>query len=134
MAYTELYQAASVAKKGTLYQLIERFNHKNVKKDVRESVHASTEFIRFATYGYLIIAAMKILGIDNKDDSPLDIEEIRDGEERKEFIENLANEIVEAFVFKDEDGAQDKQVSSNEKGSFECVHDGCRKNSIPWLK
>ncbi len=75
----------------------------------------------------VVIAAMKILGIDNKDDSPLDIEEIRDGEERKEFIENLANEIVDTFVYADEDGAHNKQISSNEKGSFECVHDVCRK-------
>ncbi len=80
MAYTELYQHALVAEKGTLYQLKGRFHHRNVKKDVEEINHASREWIRFATYGYVVIAVMKIIGIDNKDDSPLDLEEIRDGQ------------------------------------------------------
>ncbi len=130
-----MYQPASVAEKGTLYQLKERFDHKNIKKDVKESVHASRELIRFASYGYVVIAAMKILGIHDKDDSPLVIEEVRGGEGRDDFIEKPANEIVNTFLIADEDGAHNKQVFSNEKDNFESVHDGCeKKNSIQWFK
>lgn len=82
--------------KGTLYQLREFFDRRGVRKDAHNSVHDSREFLRFVTHGYLVLAAMEVMNIANKDEIPSNFthSEI----EQKIKLQNTAEEIFDKFV------------------------------------
>lgn len=117
-----------MAEKGTLYQLKQRFDRKNVRKDVKQSVHACREFMRFATYGYVVLAAMKILRIEDKDANPGDISPGASDEAKQQYLEILATSIIESFALKDEDQVQANENEEVErKSNFPCGYYGCHK-------
>lgn len=135
MHFNDLYSGSSVAEKGTLYQLKERFDRRNVKKNVKEAVHACREFNSFVTYGYTVLAAMKILAIEEKDDKPVDAPNDND-EEKKKYLDVLAKKIVRTFVLPDEEIPEiqyniEKAESTPDKKrkstSFPCGFPGCKK-------
>eukprot|EP00112_Aurelia_sp_Birch-Aquarium-sp1_P022698 Seg6497.1 transcript_id=Seg6497.1/GoldUCD/mRNA.D3Y31 product="hypothetical protein" protein_id=Seg6497.1/GoldUCD/D3Y31 len=106
MLFNDLYSAKSVAEKGTLYQLKQRFDRRNVKKEVKQAAHACREFTAFVTYCDTVLAAMKILCLADKDQQPSNLAEDND-EEKLILLNNLAKNVVESFVLPKEDCPED---------------------------
>ncbi len=96
MTFDKLYKGASVGEKGTLFQLKERFDRKNAKKMVKQAVNPCRDLMNFVTYGYIVLAAMHVLRITDKDETP-NVGYISDIK-RKEHMEYIASKIVQMLI------------------------------------
>ena len=138
MIFNDLYKGSSVAEKGTLCQLKERFNRKNVRKIVKDAVHSCRDFVNFVTYGYTVLAAIEILGLKDKDEKPANLNLSTD-EEKKDHLNDLAMKILQKYVFQDFEIAEDsiesqctiKQESAKKltkQSLHKCEFSGCMKS------
>lgn len=55
---------------GTLFQLKNYFNHRNVTSNVKQSFYHDEEFLELATNGYVVLAAMHVLNMHSLNDIP----------------------------------------------------------------
>ena len=106
-----------MAEKGTLSQLKERFDRKNVKKDVKKDVHACREFIRFITQGLVVLAVMKVLGMTDKDEKPIGAPGNSDCSAKEAFLNDVAKRAVCSYAFQDYDGMIKELLVDNDKDS-----------------
>ena len=106
--FDDLYNGRSVGEAGTLYQLKQRFDRRNVKKDVKSAAHACRNFINFVTYGYTVIAAMKVKDMADKDAAPSDVQSGMTDTAKEKYLEEMSTEVVRRFVLCEEDEPQDK--------------------------
>lgn len=85
------FSGSSAIDKGTLKTV---FCHRSVQKDIGEAFNHASEFQRFGTYGYTILAAMKVLSMDTIDNNPIDLTAIVD---RHAYLETVAKKVVGLF-------------------------------------
>ncbi|XP_062602465.1 uncharacterized protein LOC134264190 [Saccostrea cucullata] len=90
------FSGKSAADKGTLFYLKNVFGHRAVKKQVGDAFNHISTFLKFVTYGYTMLAAMEVLGMESLSDSPIDIGEIYD---RQRYLTNVAEKVVELVWF-----------------------------------
>ncbi|KAL3855560.1 hypothetical protein ACJMK2_014767 [Sinanodonta woodiana] len=72
--YDELYRS-SRRDRGTLYQLKNYFNHRNVTSNVKDSFNFNEEFLDFCCNGYTVLAAMHYMQTEHLNDTPSDFPE-----------------------------------------------------------
>ena len=65
-----VYSAASGIDGGTMFQLRNLVNRRNVKKDPSDDVNASEDFLRAVVHGHIIAAAMEVFQMDSLDGVP----------------------------------------------------------------
>lgn len=125
---------SSLSNKGTLTQLASRFRHTGVKEHVEAAVHDCREHLRFVTEGLAVLAAMSVLGWDDKDISP----EGDSATSPQNLLESVADSIMEKFVLVDyrdpaeilsmREGASNK--TGNTKARVPCGFPGCPKSYV----
>ncbi len=89
--------------RGTLYQLRNLINRRNVKKEVKSDVNAIEDFIEVVTTGYIVSAVMIHLGMSHINDIPSDsiiFHDLwmEDDSVRKSALMNIASSVVEKHV------------------------------------
>jgi len=81
-----------------MYNLREVFDRRGVKKSAKDAVHDNREFLTFITHGYVVLAAMQVLGLDEFEGVPVGIKHDT-VEERQRFLAKVSSAVVEKFVF-----------------------------------
>lgn len=84
--YDELFCFESHQEKGTLYNLKQGFDHKNVTKNMMECFDKAEELLEFATIGYTVLLYMKLTQIA----------------EINEIPKNFPSSIIDKEKFKDD--------------------------------
>ena len=56
--------------RGTLYQLRNLINRRNVTTEVKSNVNANEDFLEVVVTGYVIVTAMKFLGMSSLNNIP----------------------------------------------------------------
>ncbi|XP_072019454.1 uncharacterized protein [Amphiura filiformis] len=98
--FTYGYIHKSTCEKGTLYNLREVFDRRGVKASAKNAVNDNREFLKFITHGYVVLAAMQVLGIDEFEESPVGIPSQQDPVEvRQAYLQEISTAIVDRFVF-----------------------------------
>ena len=105
MIWSLFYSTSSSSEHGTLYQLRNLINRRNVVAKPMKDFNACDDFFITVLTGHIIAAAMKVLHID----SPSGIPEgalfnagnlwMESKEERQSVIESISSEIVDSFNF-----------------------------------
>ena len=103
VVWKRLFSTTSGMEKGTLYQLRNVTNRRNVTKQVKSDVNANEDFLELCVTGYILIAVMSILGMTAVEDSPLptlvspDLW-MEDDSMRYSALMTIASAIVEKYV------------------------------------
>ena len=91
--------------RGTLYQLRNLINRRNVVNKVKSDVNAIEAFFELVVTGHIITCAMEVLGMSSIDDVPSSgviqsPEEVwfKNDSERKAILEEVSSLIVEQYV------------------------------------
>ncbi|XP_019863233.1 PREDICTED: uncharacterized protein LOC109592137, partial [Amphimedon queenslandica] len=98
--WKRLYSTVSITDHGTLQQLRNLINRRNVVSDPKKDVNATEDFLNLVTTSYVLCVAMQKLKMKEIDSSPsvdvLDIGNTK--EERKEWIITFSEEIASEYV------------------------------------
>ena len=97
--------------RGTLCQLRNLINRRNVTKKPKKNVNAAEDFLEVVITGHILTAAMSCLGMSSLDDMPLSSELshhlwMQDDEVKRKILNDIALHVVNqhvdlANVFKD---------------------------------
>lgn len=94
------YKVASARETGTLYQLRNVINRKNVVKNASADYHAVGSFIDVVTTAHVIAAALKAFGMSNIDDPCPKIPkftDLADKDSKKRLLDKIVREMVDTF-------------------------------------
>ncbi|XP_077862791.1 uncharacterized protein LOC102803909 [Saccoglossus kowalevskii] len=98
----EFFLGKSASNRGTLTHIKNKFRHRNVKKKVMDSFNHVANFLSFVTSGLVCLLVMKKLGLSSLKGKPGNSVYNGTIEERTEFLDQLANEVVdEVWLMKD---------------------------------
>lgn len=122
-----MYSTKSPSEHGTLYQMRNLLNRRNVVKKPIDDFNACDDFFMTVLTAHILVAAMKFLHIESLDQVPPD-DVIQDAEsvwmlskqERQDLIESISNQIVEQFVsfqFCEEDAMCDDEKGEEDDNS-----------------
>ena len=87
-----LYSTCGVAEKGTLIQIKNRMQFKNVKKKIADDINHIVDFWNFITEAFVCLLACKILNISSLEEIPDDLPQ--DEPDKTRFLDNIAEQIV----------------------------------------
>ena len=101
--WKRLYDIKSGMERGTLYQLRNLINRRNVKKEVKSDVNAIEDFFEVVVTGYIICAVMSYLGMSHISDMPSDSAIshdlwMEDDSVRKSALMDIASSIVDRHI------------------------------------
>lgn len=88
---------------GTLYQLRNLINRRNIKKDPTSDVAASEDFFLLVVEAHIVSAAMTLFGMASLDDDPCEtyfpsgVSEL-DTLQRSKVIQMAVNDVIDKFV------------------------------------
>lgn len=91
-----LFDAKSMAEKGTLYQLKTQYNHRNASKDVFGSFNHVEELLRFTTEAHIVTLVLKICNMDF-DGSPSDAPDYDDKEARRTYFADIRKRVYDTI-------------------------------------
>ena len=88
--------------KGTLYQLRNLINRRNVVKDTKKNVAACEDFILLLIEAHILAAAMTLFGMESLEDTPshemFNVSEETDSLQRQDILLKAADQIVSSYV------------------------------------
>ena len=89
--------------RGTLYQLRNLMNRRNVTKEAKSDVNANEDFLQICFTGYILAAVMSALGMEDIDGSPLASivspdSWMEDESVRRSVLTRIASEIVDTHI------------------------------------
>ena len=119
------FNGSSVAEKGTLCYLKNVFEHRSVKKDVGESFNHAAHFIKFVTYGYVVLACMELCKFKSLDDE-IDLGAIPD---KAAYLNSVTRKLVDMF-WHDPDTKDVIHPPTEEEAYAYC---SCREGIIPFV-
>ena len=68
--WKRLYKTSSGMERGTLYQLRNGINRRNVTKSCKNNMNACTDFFELVMSGHILVATMDFLGMSSIEDTP----------------------------------------------------------------
>jgi hypothetical protein len=101
--WKRLYKATSESDHGTLYQLRNLLQRRNVGKKPKKGFNAHHDFFNVVLTSHILAAAMEMFGMDNLEDEPceglvpLGIDTMPK-EEREEVLQYLVGLIVDSYI------------------------------------
>ena len=126
----EFYSPASASDRSTLYNIRDKFGHRNVGTKVSACVNHVMDLLRMTTESMACLCGMHVLGMSKREDIPQGCPSPEDSlSERSQFVCNTAKAVVDC-IWPDIDHANISAVSTDpdeEDGSFEgsfCTCDG----------
>lgn len=97
---TRLCKTSSCLERGTLYQLRNVLNRRNVPTTVKKNVNAYEDFLQLVTTAHVLTASMQHLQMETMRDLPSDISQdiwMKDDNIRRKELERVSLEIVNKF-------------------------------------
>ena len=70
VVWSRLYKCTSSQDPGTLFQLRNLINRRNVIKDVRNDMNATEDFFKTVLVGHILTAAMQLFGMEDESSTP----------------------------------------------------------------
>lgn len=112
--WIRLYSTSSSMDRGTLYQLRNLIDRRNVTTTPKNNVNACEDFLELVISGHAIAAAMKVLDMTALGDTPSSplvslIPWMYEEEERKSMLLDVASKVVDAHVDMAFDHSREKQ-------------------------
>lgn len=98
--WKRLYHTDSGIERGTLYQLRNLINRRNVTKEAKSDVNANEDFLEVSVMGYILVTAMSVLGMTDLHGAPLaslvspDLW-MEDDSVRSSMLKKIASKVVE---------------------------------------
>lgn len=102
-----MYKGSSGREIGTLFQLKNYFNHRNVTSNVKQSFNHDEEFLEFATNGYVVLAAMHVLNMQSLNDIPNSFPNTED--KQMHFLHDVSGIIVDMVFLSTQPYVRPKQ-------------------------
>ena len=100
--WNRLYDTSSGMDVGTLFQLRNLINRRNIVKDPTSNVAASEDFILLVTEAHILSAAMTVLKMKSLDDTPshdmFKIPADADSLQRRDVLLKAANLVADSFI------------------------------------
>lgn len=101
--WRRLYNTSSGIERGTLYQLRNLISRRNVTKEVKSDVNSNEDFLEVSVTGYILVAAMSVLGMSDLHGSPLPSVVdpnfwMKEDWERSSTLAKIASAIVDEHV------------------------------------
>lgn len=98
-----MYKTSSASDHGTLYQIRNLIQRRNVGKKPKKDFNAHDSFFNLVTTSHILAAAMEVLGMDNLDDTPCDLLVPKDvhtlpKSDRRAILESICHVIVHSYV------------------------------------
>jgi|SRR5277367_710459 len=94
------YSTQTSSDPGTLYQLKNRIDRRNVKEKVSTGFHATADFVDLVFDSYIVAGVMENLGIQSMDEIPARTSDLSEDERNKWLLEKVAN-LVDTFITND---------------------------------
>ena len=103
MIWKRLYKATSGSDHGTLYQLRNLIQRRNVGKQPKKDFNAHHDFFNVVLTSHILAAAMEMFGMDNLEDEPCEglvppCIDTMPKEEREEALQYLVGLIVDSYI------------------------------------
>lgn len=104
MIWKRLYRCSSACDGGTLYQLRNLINRRNVTKKPKDAVAPCEEFFSLVTEAHIICAAMTTFGMQSVADKPVNSDLFPDDcadlppDKRRNILVLAARKIVDSFI------------------------------------
>ena len=89
--------------------------------------------MRFATKGYIVLAAFQLLGIKSPEKFQTAIKTKKKREEKEEFLTQLSSDIVMQFVETKQFHLQQCLAEKQKNNRIACGYPGCQKKHIYWM-
>jgi hypothetical protein len=86
--------------------------------------------LRFATKGYIVLAAFQLLGIKSPEEFQTAIKTKKTREEKEEFLTQLSSDIVMQFVETKQFHLQQGQAEKQKNNRIACGYPGCQKTYL----
>ena len=98
-----LYKTSSASDHGTLYQIRNLIQRRNVGKKPKKDFNAHDSFFNLVTTSHILAAAIEILGMDNLDDTPCELLVPKDihtlpKPDRRAIFDHICHVIVHSYV------------------------------------
>ena len=116
-----MYKTISGMERGTLYQLRNLINRRNVNKSPKSNVNASEDFLEVVVTGYILAAVISYLGMSTFDDLPSSQSIVshevwmEDDAVRQNMLGDIAKHVVDCV-----------DLSTEFKDPTSCPGDQCR--------
>lgn len=91
--FDEFYDGRSGGDRGTLFQIKNRFNHRNVSGKAIQTFNYNADLLRFTTEALTTLLGMQICAINNQTDMPGDLPDT--DSQKEEYLEQVATKVVE---------------------------------------
>ena len=123
MIWKWLYNASSSQDHGTLYQLKNLIDRRNVKTHPKEDFRACDNFFVLVVRGHVLAAAKQVLEINTLSDIPKDAEcdWMLPDEERRMKLEKICETIIERFIKVGQETQSYEKVTSDEDTPQESI-------------
>ena len=111
--------------RGTLYQLRNLINRRNVTTEVKSNVNANEDFLEIVVTGYVIVTAMKFLGMSSLNDIPHASHVpsdswMQEDSVRKSILTDLSSSIIDLRVDLKTDFNQPTSTASGTICDYSC--------------
>ena len=90
----KLFEGCSITDRGTLAHIKNAYGHRSATTTVMKSFNHSENLIRHSTESHVVYAAMHLTGMQSIDDIPANSVPNGTREERKEYLHNIAKQVV----------------------------------------
>ena len=103
MIWKRLYKATSGSDHGTLYQLRNLVQRRNIGKQPKKDFNAHHDFFNVVLTSHILAAAMEVFGMDNLEDEPCEGlvppgMDTMPKEEREEVLQYLVGLILDSYI------------------------------------
>ena len=96
--WTCLYKTTSGLDVGTLNQLRNVINRRNISKDLSSNVNASEDFLEVVTSAHIVAAAMEVLGVTKLAELQDSVKKSSTHGDQLSAIQAITNTICSEFV------------------------------------
>ena len=100
--WKRLYNSKSGLDRGTLIQLKYLINRRDVVSDPKDNYNACDDFITLVVTSHFLVAAMKLLGISELDESPQNIFDetswMATSKDRREVFYSFCKQVIDQYV------------------------------------
>ena len=98
-----MYKTSSASDHGTLYQIRNLIQRRNVGKKTKKDFNAHDSFFDLVTTAHILAVAVEVLGMDDLDDTPCELLVPKDvhtlpKSDRRAILDNICHVIVHSYV------------------------------------
>ncbi|XP_071137079.1 uncharacterized protein [Mytilus edulis] len=131
-SFNMLFKGSSSGERGTLFQLKNMLDRRGVKSEVTKPVNDCREFMRLTTQGFILLAALQVLGVDNLIEFDNHVNNLATDEQNAELMEHIVQTIVDRFIKTERFtlDCDETTEDNNQTNRVPCSYPGCPKSYL----